>query len=337
MRLSALSSLVSSSNFGRAHSLLFLVTPSRWSNQQFRGPWSWYGRWEPLNEADQSWTWSSSQKGDGEWNLVTRKRKKWASGTVSIGGKSSSASSDKSVDKSAIKAHRIFLEVVLGDSGSQPTKNSVPERQKLAAETTSRIEKLERLIALVGDDESMAGHKASLERDLAAAKKQVSKSSRPIAIEIEEKSKYISREKTRLQQLVEVEDIEKAKSVVEARTVSLQREESRLAELRAELVLVPANMDVDASELKELEQEEIDQLRLLAAERCPTQFVKTFKPRSRRNVAGEEGNPIHLCVVSWNVAGIPLDDMDVWLQQVSDHFPWDLICLQEGFQVSQRY
>ena len=146
-----------SSNFGRAHSLLFLVMPSRWSNQQYRGPWSWYGRWEPLNDADQSWTWSSSQKGDGEWKLVTRKRKKWASGTVSRGGKSCSASSDASVDKSAIKAHRTFLEVVLGDSGSQPTKNSEPERQKLAAETTSRIEKLERLIALVGDDESLVG------------------------------------------------------------------------------------------------------------------------------------------------------------------------------------
>ena len=83
--------------------------------------------------------------------------------------------------------------------------------------------------------------------DWAAARKQVSKSSRPNAIEIAEKSKYTSREKTRLQQLVE--DIEKAKSVLEARTVSLQREESRLAELRAELVSVPANMDVDASEL----------------------------------------------------------------------------------------
>ena len=184
--------------------------------------------------------------------MVTRKRKKWASGSVSPGGKSSSASSDTSVDKSAIKAHRTFLEVVLGDSGSQPTKNSEPKRQKLAAETTTRIEKLERLIALVGDDESLAGHRASLERDLAAAKKQVSKRSRPIAIEIEEKSKYISREKTRLQQLVE--DIEEAKSVLEARTVALQRSgKSRQAELRAELVSVPANMDVDASELKDLE------------------------------------------------------------------------------------
>ena len=122
----------------------------------------------------------------------------------------------------------------------------------------------------------MVGHKTSLERDLAAAKKkQVSKSSRPIAIEIEEKSKYISREKTRLQQLVE--DIEQAKSVLEARTVSLQREESRLAELRAELVSVPANMDVDASEHKESEQQEIEQLRLLAAERCPIQLASKQK------------------------------------------------------------
>ena len=182
----------------------------------------------------------------------------------------------------------------------------------------------------------LAGHKASLERDLAAAKKRVSKSSRPIAIGIEEKSKYISREKTRLQQLVE--GIEKAKSVLEARTVSLQREESRLAELRAELVSVLANVDVDASELKELEQQQIEQLRLLAAKRCPTQMapkqkaLQDLQASIEANVAGEEGNSLHLCVVSWNVAAIPLDDLDVWLQQVSDHFPWDLICLQEGFK-----
>ena len=179
------------------------------------------------------------------------------------------------MDKSAIKAHRTFLEVVLGDSGSQPTKHSEPERQKLAAETTSRIEKIERLIALVGDDESLAGHKASLERDLAAAKKQVTKSSRPVAIETEEKSKYISREKTRLKQLSE--DIEKAKSVLEARTVSLQREDGRLAELRAELVSVPAKMDVDASEIKDLERQEIEQLLLLAAERCPISLASKQK------------------------------------------------------------
>ena len=54
----------------------FLVMRSRWSNQRNRwGPWSWYGRWEPLNDANQSWTWSSSQKGDGEWKLATWKRK----------------------------------------------------------------------------------------------------------------------------------------------------------------------------------------------------------------------------------------------------------------------
>ena len=133
------------------------------------------------------------------------------------------------------------------------------------------------------------------------------------------------------------EDIEKAKSVLEARTVSLQREEGRLAELRAELVTVPANMDVDASEIKDLERQELEQLRLLAnvvQSRLPRnrKLFKTFKPRSRRNVAGEAGNSLHLCVISWNVAGIPLDDLDVWLQQVSDHFPWDLICLQEGFK-----
>ena len=135
-----------------------------------------------MNEADQSWTWAVDQKGEGGWKLVTKKRRKKSS--VSDGGDSSAAS----IDNVAAKAHRTFLEVVLGDRSTQPIKHSEPERQKLAAETMSRIEKFERIIALVGDDESIAGHKAALERDLATARKQGSKSSRPIAIEIEGKS-----------------------------------------------------------------------------------------------------------------------------------------------------
>ena len=90
---------------------------------------------------------------------------------------------------------------------------------------------------------------------------------------------WISREKTRLKQLVE--DIDKAKSVLEARTASLQRDESRLAELRAELASVPANMDVDTSELKDLEQQEIEQLRVLATERCPIQLALETESCSR--------------------------------------------------------
>ena len=38
MRFSTLSSLVSSSNFGLAHSSVALVIPSRWSNQQYHEP-----------------------------------------------------------------------------------------------------------------------------------------------------------------------------------------------------------------------------------------------------------------------------------------------------------
>ena len=37
-------------------------------------------------------------------------------------------------------------------------------------------------------------------------------------------------------------------------------------------------------------------------------------------------------MVTWNVAGIPLDDSDVWLQQVCDHIPWDVMRSQEGFK-----
>ena len=65
------------------------------------------------------------------------------------------------------------------------------------------------------------------------------------------------------------EDIEKAKTALETRMAALQVEEGRLAELRAELASAPTNMDVDASELAALERQEVEQLRNMAAERCP--------------------------------------------------------------------
>ena len=70
--------------------------------------------------------------------------------------------------------------------------------------------------------------KASLERDLAAAKKQGTKSSRLMAIKFEEKSEWISGETSRLTQLSE--DITKAKTALEARTAAIQLEEGRLVE-----------------------------------------------------------------------------------------------------------
>ena len=123
-----------------------LVKPSR----VLGVPGPSYGYWEPLKGADQSWTWSTNQNGDGEWKTVTKKKKR-KSTVVDVD------SSAPPADDSAIKAHRTFLEAILGDGGTQPTRHSEQERQKIAAETTSRIEKLERLIAMVGDDESMAG------------------------------------------------------------------------------------------------------------------------------------------------------------------------------------
>ena len=60
--------------------------------------------------------------------------------------------------------------------------------------------------------------------------------------------------------------------------MSVQLEEGRLAELRAELVSVPAHVNVDASEIKDLERHEIEQRRLLAAERCPIQLASKQKP-----------------------------------------------------------
>ena len=268
--------------------------------------------------------------------LVTRKRKKWANGTVSIGGMSSSASSDTSVDKSAIKAHRTFVEVVLGDSGAQPTKISEPQQQKLAAETTSRIEKLERLIALVGDDEPLAGHKASLERDLAAAKNKFPRALGTLQL--------------RLRKSQSTFPVRRLVSNSSLRTLRKQNLFLRHAQYHfsGKKVVWPScgrssSQCLQTWMLTRQNSKSWNNKKLISSVCWQPNVVqlnlprnrklfKTFKPRSRRNVAGEQGNLLHFCVVSWNVAGIPLDDLDVWLQRVSDHFPWDLICLQEGFK-----
>ena len=64
---------------------------------------------------------------------------------------------------------------------------------------------------------------------------------------------------------------------MEERTTALQLEEGRLVELRSELASVPANIDVGATELAALERQELEQLRLLAVERCPIMLASKQK------------------------------------------------------------
>ena len=64
---------------------------------------------------------------------------------------------------------------------------------------------------------------------------------------------------------------------MEARSSAIQLEEGRLAELRSELAAAPSNMDVDASEIAALERQEVEQLRALAAERCPVMLASKQK------------------------------------------------------------
>ena len=40
---------------------------------------------------------------------------------------------------------------------------------------------------------------------------------------------------------------------------------------------MPANLDIDASEIKDLERQELGQLRLLAVERCPISLASKQK------------------------------------------------------------
>ena len=48
-----------------------------------------------------------------------------------------------------------------------------------------------------------------------------------------------------------------------------------------------------------------------------------------------EGDICDLHVGSWNVAGLAEDEVDTFIDQVSDHYPWDILMLQEGFRRSE--
>ena len=37
-------------------------------------------------------------------------------------------------------------------------------------------------------------------------------------------------------------------------------------------------------------------------------------------------------VISWNVAGVPLGEIGMFFQHVTDVHPWDFLCLQEAFR-----
>ena len=39
-------------------------------------------------------------------------------------------------------------------------------------------------------------------------------------------------------------------------------------------------------------------------------------------------------MATWNAAGIGTADLDLFIEQVSDHYPWDVLFLQEAFSRS---
>ena len=40
---------------------------------------------------------------------------------------------------------------------------------------------------------------------------------------------------------------------------------------------------------------------------------------------------VELHVGTWNVAGLGEDSIDLFIEQLSDHYTWDVVCLQETF------
>ena len=50
------------------------------------------------------------------------------------------------------------------------------------------------------------------------------------------------------------------------------------------------------------------------------------------SLLGVEGAAKELHVGTWNVAGIAIDSLDTFVEQLSDNYSWDVIMLQEGFR-----
>ena len=50
----------------------------------------------------------------------------------------------------------------------------------------------------------------------------------------------------------------------------------------------------------------------------------------------DKSSTLALCIGTWNLAGLSLDDCDLLIEQISGNYVWDFVLLQETFFMRRR-
>ena len=156
------------------------------------------------------------------------------------------------------------MEVILGEEKSKG-EVKIEQQKKEKEQASAKIAALSKLLESIGGDELLKDYKASVEKDLATAKKASTSKSK--AVQLEAKAAFIDREAKRLTELEA--DILKAQDALTQRTATLAAEKISQQTMKEELmkgVVNPAGqMDVDSEGLDALERRELELLRNLSA------------------------------------------------------------------------
>jgi DNA repair exonuclease SbcCD ATPase subunit len=142
-------------------------------------------------------------------------------------------------------------------------------RQK--AESTAKIEALEKAVEHAGDNPHLQEHKASLEAELRRLRK-MSTDTRSLSKQIASKESFIEREQKRIEKLAK--ELEEATAALTQRKLDLATEEDALAKLKEEKSkedavpmeeeeLTPENV----ADLRHMEKKELDLRRKIARRR----------------------------------------------------------------------
>ena len=176
------------------------------------------------------------------------------------------------------KAHRTFLEVVLGDTQVTSPRSEQPDDQE---KKVAHVARLEAMIKMADTPETSEFHK-TLTAELARVTKTAK--SQPNSVKLERKLAWIAREERRLSELEA--DICKATEALKTRRAAVLEEKKAADALKLELVQSQTTDDpMGISTLDDLERKELSILReYAAAAMSPFPASQTQENEQERNL-----------------------------------------------------
>ena len=219
------------------------------------------------------------------------------------------------------------------------------------AKRKERIKELETLVAMLGDSIHLEKfrQKATEEMEL-LKKKGVDK--RPLAQQVASMNIWIERESKRIN--LNQEELDRAMQTWGRQIAHFNEEKDRLEKLKAELAAAPIAtpldpekgkeddemmMDVTEEGLRKMKDEELELRRMVAAkagsngEKLSVKRVQEISKQAEDEISASLGK--RQCkkdtrLVSWNVAGVAIDELDLFFAETSALLDWDILMLQEA-------